>query len=104
MRKYKLHNGIHGAALTIRVTPRARKPGFGTPMRDGTLRVRLTSGPDEQTSNTALIAFMADVLSIPPTRIEVVAGEKGLDKIVSITEMSAKDVEKAIKQYQESES
>lgn len=101
MRKYNLHNGVHGAALTIRVTPRAREPGFGTPMRDGTLRVRLTSGADEQSSNRALIAFMADVLDISPSRIEVVAGEKGLDKIVSITEMSAIDVEEAIQHYQQ---
>ena len=102
MRKYNLHNGVHGAALTIRVTPRAREPGFGTPMRDGTLRVRLTSGADEHASNQALITFMADVLDVAPSRIEVVAGEKGLDKIVSITEMSAKDVEEAIQRFQQS--
>ncbi|MBN2555408.1 MAG: DUF167 domain-containing protein [Anaerolineales bacterium] len=101
MRKYKLHNGMHGAALTIRVTPRARKSGFGTAMGDGTLRVRLTSGADEESSNRALVAFMADVLGVEADRIEIVAGEKGLDKIVSVTSMSAENVETAINTYRQ---
>ena len=99
MRKYKLHNGIHGSALTIRVTPRARKAGFGADLADGTLRVRLTSGGGEEESNQALITFMASVLGVEEDRIAVVAGQKGLDKIVSIIDMSAKDVEAAIQIY-----
>lgn len=99
MRKYKLHNGIHGAALTIRVTPRARKAGFGADMADGTLRVRLTSGGGEEESNQALVSFMASVLDVDEARVAVVAGRKGLDKIVSITDMSAEEVETAVQAF-----
>ena len=63
--------------------------------------MRLTSGADEESSNRALVSFMADVLGVEANRIEIVAGEKGLDKIVSVTSMSAENVETAINAYRQ---
>jgi uncharacterized protein (TIGR00251 family) len=99
MRRYKLHNGQKGAALTIRVTPRSRKTEFGGVMEDGTLRVRVAAPPVEGKANTALIKFLAKVLGVRQNRIEIVAGEKGLDKIISILDMSSEDVEQRIQGF-----
>jgi uncharacterized protein (TIGR00251 family) len=96
MRRFKLHDGKHGAAITIRVTPRARKTEFSGILADGTLRVRVSAPPVEGKANKALIKFLADVLGVHKNRIEIVAGETGLDKIVSITDMSAEQVQKRI--------
>jgi uncharacterized protein (TIGR00251 family) len=99
MRRYKLHNGKKGAALTIRVTPRSRKTEFGGVMEDGTLRVRVDAPPVEGKANSALVKFLAKVLGVRQNRIEIVAGEKGLDKIISILDMSAEEAEQRIQGF-----
>ncbi len=99
MRRYKLHNGKKGAALTIRVTPRSRKTEFGGVMENGTLRVRVAAPPVEGKANTALVRFLAKVLGVRKNRIDIVAGEKGLDKIISILDMSAEDAEQRIQGF-----
>jgi uncharacterized protein (TIGR00251 family) len=101
MRKFKLHNGKAGAALTIRVTPRSRKTEFGNVLEDGTLRVRVSEPPVEGKANKALIKFLAKVLNVRKSRVEIVAGEKGLDKIISILDISAGEVEKRILKWME---
>lgn len=96
MRKFKLHDGKKGAALTIRVTPRARRTEIGELMRDGTLRIRVQQPPVEGKANKALIEFLADLLGVSKRRVEIVAGQRGLDKIVSIMDMTAREVQARI--------
>ncbi|MEJ2607637.1 MAG: DUF167 domain-containing protein [Anaerolineales bacterium] len=96
MRKYKLHEGKQGAAQTVRVTPRASKTTFGGVLEDGTVRVRVSAPPLEGRANTALVKFLAKVLGVNRSRVEIVAGEKGLDKILSIIDMNAEQVEERI--------
>jgi uncharacterized protein (TIGR00251 family) len=95
-RKFKLHDGKRGAALTIRVTPRARKTGFGGVMEDGTIRIRVAAPPVEGKANAALIRFLSKVLGVRKNRIEIVAGERGLDKIISILDLTAQEAEERI--------
>ena len=96
MRKFKLTNGKVGAAITVRVTPRARKSEFAGIMEDGTLRIRIQEPPVGGKANRALIAFLAKVLGVRVNRIEIVAGETGLDKIVAVEAMTAEEVENRI--------
>ncbi len=96
MRKFRLHDGKQGAALTIRVTPRARKTEFSGIMEDGTVRIRVAAPPVEGKANKALINYLSKVLKVRKRQIEIVAGEKGLDKIVSILDMTAEQVQERI--------
>jgi hypothetical protein len=96
-RDLKLSDGKQGAALTIRVTPRARKTEIGGVLEDGTLRVRITQPPVDGKANKALIKFLADVLGVRKNMIEIVAGERGLDKIISVIGMPATEAEMKIK-------
>ncbi|MFN2148481.1 MAG: DUF167 domain-containing protein [Anaerolineales bacterium] len=98
-RSFKLHNGEQGAALTIRVTPRARKTAFGGVLEDGTLRVRVAAPPVEGKANKALISFLADALDVRKSAIEIVAGEHGLDKIISIVGLPAEEAEQRLKAH-----
>ncbi|MGD8605302.1 MAG: DUF167 domain-containing protein [Anaerolineales bacterium] len=93
MRKFKLHDGKQGAALTIRVTPRSRKTELSGVLEDGTLRVRVSTPAAEDKANTALIAFLAGLFEVSKNKIHIVAGEQGLDKIVSILGMTAQEAE-----------
>ena len=103
MRHYKLHNGKHGAALTIRVTPRARKTEFGGVLEDGTVRIRIAAPPVEGKANKALVKYLSELFGVRKNKIEIVAGEKGLDKIISIDGMSAAVAEERIQAYLEAD-
>jgi len=98
-RPYKLHDGEQGAALTIRVTPRARKTEFGGVLEDGTIRVRVAAPPVDGKANQALIAFLAEKLGVRKNKVEIVAGEHGLDKIISILDLPAEVVEQRLKAH-----
>lgn len=102
-REFKLSDGKQGAALTIRVTPRARKTEIGGVLDDGTVRIRIAQPPVEGKANKALIKFLSEVLDVRKSKIEIVAGEKGLDKIISIVGMPAVDAELKIKAWIENQ-
>jgi len=96
MRAFKLHSGKSGAALTLRVTPRARKTEFAGVLEDGILRVRVAAPPVEGKANAELLNFLARVLGVRKNRIEIIAGQRGLDKIVSVLDLSAEEVQTRI--------
>ena len=100
MRTYKLHSGKSGAALTLRITPRARKTEFAGVLEDGILRVRVAAPPVEGKANVALLTFLAKVLGVRKNRIEIIAGVRGLDKIVSVLDLSAEEVQSRIQAWQ----
>jgi uncharacterized protein len=97
--KFRLHGGDKGAALAIRVTPRASKNEISEVMSDGTVRIRLTAPPVGGKANEALVVFLADVLGVPRSKIEIVAGETGRDKLVSILGLDAETVHARILQH-----
>jgi uncharacterized protein len=95
-KEYTLHSGKKGAALAIRLTPRASKNEISAILDDGTVKIRLTAPPTEDQANDALVAFLAEVLEVPPSRIEIVAGTTGRDKLVSIVDLDSAAVHQKI--------
>ena len=63
------------------------------------MRIRVAAPPVEGKANRAVIAFLAKELGTRKNKIEIVAGERGLDKIISIDGMSAEEVEKQIQAH-----
>ena len=91
-RNFNLHNGQRGSALAVRVTPRASQSQIVGMLEDGTIKVHLASDAAEDQINIELVAFLAEVLGVPKSRVEIVAGENGRDKLISVLDM---DVETA---------
>jgi len=91
-RQFKLHDGKKGSALAVRVTPRASRNEIVEVLNDGTIKVRIAAPPADDEANKALIEFMADILGVPKSRLDIVAGATGRDKLISIIDM---DVETA---------
>jgi len=91
-REFKLHNGQKGSALAVRVTPRASSNEIVELLDDGTIKVRLASPPSDNEANDALLAFMAEILGVPQSQLDIVAGIVGRDKLISVVNM---DVETA---------
>lgn len=96
MRKYKLHDGKKGAALAVRVTPRASHNEIVEIQSDGTVKIHLTSPAYEGKANEQLIAFLSDIFGVPKSRIDIVAGASGRDKLISVLDMDAEDVHNRI--------
>lgn len=94
--KFHLHDSIGGSALAIRITPRSARNEIVEVTRDGTVRIRLKASQAEDTINHSLVNFLANILEIGPDQIEIVAGSKGKDKLVSILNMDADTVHKKL--------
>ena len=91
-RKFNLHSGQKGSALAVRVTPRASRNEIVEVLDDGTIKVRIAAPPADEEANTALIEFLAEILGVPKSRLDIVAGAAGRDKLISVVDM---DVETA---------
>jgi uncharacterized protein (TIGR00251 family) len=91
-RKFNLHSGQKGSALAVRVTPRASRNEIVEVLEDGTIKVRIAAPPADEEANTALIEFLAEILGVPKSRLDIVAGASGRDKLISVVDM---DVETA---------
>ncbi|MEN8240908.1 MAG: DUF167 domain-containing protein [Chloroflexota bacterium] len=95
-RAMRFTNGKKGAALPVRVIPRASRNEIVEVLNDQTVKIRLIAQPAESQTNEELISFLAKVLGMPPTNFEIVAGINGRDKLVSILDVSSEDVHKKI--------
>ena len=98
-RKPHLHSGQSGAALAIRVMPRASKNEIADIQSDGTIKIRLTAPPVDGKANAALVEFLAEVLDIPRSKIEIIAGATGRDKLVSVLDLDAETASERILRY-----
>ena len=56
----------------------------------------MTSSSDESKANEALVKFLAEILEISHSQIEIVAGLAGRDKLVSILDIDAGTVQDRI--------
>jgi uncharacterized protein (TIGR00251 family) len=95
-RKFKLHNGQHGAAITVRVTPRSSRNEIAEVLNDGTVKIRLTAAPVEGAANKALIAFLSEVLDIAQSNIDIIGGLTSRDKLVTIRDLTPEQVQERI--------
>jgi uncharacterized protein len=95
-RKFNLHDGRKGSALAVRVTPRASRNEIVELLDDGTIKVRIASPPSDNEANDALIGFLSDVLGVPRSRLDIVAGVTGRDKLISVVDMDAETAHQRI--------
>jgi uncharacterized protein (TIGR00251 family) len=96
MRKYRLHDGKKGAALAVRVTPRASQNDIVEIQSDGTVKIHLTAPEHDGKANEELIKFLSEILGAPKTHIEILAGASGRDKLVTVLDMDADEVHSRI--------
>jgi uncharacterized protein (TIGR00251 family) len=63
----------------------------------GGIKVRLTAPPVDGAANEALVRFLAEALSVPKTRIEIISGQTSRDKVVRVSGVSEEDVRRVLK-------
>ena len=95
-RKIHLHDGQVGSALAVRVVPRAGRNEISEVMEDGTVKIRLAAAPADGEANAQLVAFLAESLKVPKSRIEIVAGLTGRNKLVSVLGLDAESLQQRL--------
>jgi len=98
-RSFRFHDGKKGAAFAVRVTPRASRNKIMELQDDGTVRVHIAAAPVDNQANHELIKFMSEVLGVPKSRIDIVAGASGRDKIIAVMDMDADMVQRRLEAY-----
>jgi uncharacterized protein (TIGR00251 family) len=81
--------------IAVRVQPRANRDGIAGE-RDGVLIVRVTAPPAEGKANDAVRKLLAKRLGIAPSRVSIVRGATGRDKLVEIDGLEADAVRRAL--------
>jgi len=77
--------------LNIRVQPNSSKEETGE-VRNDVLIIRLTAPPVEGKANDALIRFLSKRLAVAKSRVTLVQGERGRNKLVAIQGLGAREV------------
>jgi uncharacterized protein YggU (UPF0235/DUF167 family) len=73
--------------LTVRVVPRASKPGVAG-QREGAILIRVAAAPVEGAANAELLQILARALDIPRRRITLTGGATSRTKRVHVEGLS----------------
>ncbi|TVR23034.1 MAG: DUF167 domain-containing protein [Anaerolineaceae bacterium] len=93
-REFKITDAKGGAAFTVRCVTRAQRTEVVGVQDDGTLKIRLQASPaGAPEANDELVAFLADKLDVASDKIEIVAGQDGREKLISVEDISTAHVE-----------
>lgn len=76
-----------GVELTLRIQPRASRTEIVGPL-GGALKLRLAAPPVDGEANDELIRFLARVLGVPKSAVEIVRGAAGRTKQVRVAGIS----------------
>jgi hypothetical protein len=95
-RKFKMHDGQRGSALAVRITPRATRNEIVEVLDDGTIKVRIAAPPADNEANEVLIEYLSEILGVPKSKLDIVAGVAGRDKLISVVDMDVETVHQRI--------
>jgi len=76
------HLATTGTVFTIRVTPNARADKLETD--GGTIKISVTAPASDGQANAAVIKLFAKALGVAKTRLSLVRGHKGRDKVIRL--------------------
>jgi uncharacterized protein len=93
-REFRITDARGGAAIPVRVVTGAEYTELVGRTAEGAMRVRLVASPaGDDAANSELVGFLADLLGIAPDRIEIVAGSRQRDKLISVEDLSVEEVD-----------
>ncbi|OAT81778.1 DUF167 domain-containing protein [Desulfotomaculum copahuensis] len=73
----------NGVLFKVRVQPRAAKNQLAGLYEDA-LRVRLTAPPVDGEANEACRVFLARLLAVPRSQVDIVSGHTGRNKVIRV--------------------
>ena len=73
--------GKNKVYLTVRVQPRARKPGIEK-VSSGEYKIRVLAPPSKGEANKEVVETIASHFGLPPSRVQIIRGQKSRRKLV----------------------
>lgn len=74
---------VAGTQFAVRVTPKAARDDVF--LRDGQIRVNVTTVPEDGKATAAVIKLLAKAMGVPKSRLTVVRGDTSRDKVIGVT-------------------
>jgi uncharacterized protein (TIGR00251 family) len=87
-----------GATFAIRVQARAARTAIAGTVGDA-LKVSVSAPPLDGRANVAVVEFFSEVLSVPRSAVQVVAGERSRHKIIRIVGCSGAEVQRMLRDH-----
>ena len=88
---FKITESAGAVIFAVRVQPRASRDAIEGEWQ-GTLKVRLTAPPVDDTANDALRRLLAARLNIPLSAVRIVSGERSRTKRIEIRGVTAAQI------------
>lgn len=85
----------NGVLLYLHVQPRASKTEL-VGLHGDALKIRIQAPPVDSAANEAILRFLADKLSLPLSRLSIVAGETARKKTVLLSNCNAEAIQAAL--------
>lgn len=73
---------VEGAEIAVRVTPKASRDRIL--VEDDTIRVYVTTVPEDGKANKAVVKLLSKALGVPKTRLDLIRGATSRDKVFRI--------------------
>lgn len=87
----KLSETASGVMFSVHVQPRASRNEL-CGVHNGELRLRLTSPPVDDAANKLCVEFLAKLLGVAKSRVQIVTGAKSRHKTVAVEGVTGADV------------
>jgi uncharacterized protein len=81
-----------GSILSVVVVPRAARSSIEQ-LADGAIQVRVAAPPVDGAANAALLRFLAGVLDVPRSRLEIIGGSSSRRKRISVNGLTPGELE-----------
>jgi uncharacterized protein (TIGR00251 family) len=81
--------------LLVRVKPKSSRSAL-LECREGVWQISLSSPPEDGKANRELIRLLAKALAVPPTSLQIAAGEKSRNKKVLVPDLADEEVRKRL--------
>jgi uncharacterized protein len=94
-----LHETAAGVTFAIKVQPRARRNAVVGEM-GGAVKIALTAPPVDGRANQACIEFLAELLSLPRSAIEIVSGQSSRSKVIRVAGISVQQLRLLLQRVQ----
>ncbi len=93
-REFRFHHGGKGAALAVRIKSGSKNNRIKKVLKDGTVVVNLKG--NKKDSNQELLEFLSRELQVEKDRMEIIAGQTGRNKLISILQIQPHDIQRII--------
>jgi uncharacterized protein len=86
-----------GSELSMMISPRAAFNSLELGS-DGTLRARIAALPIDGAANTALLKFLAKMLHVPKSQLEIATGHSSRQKRIVVTGVAPDELESRLRE------